>query len=335
MRHEKLEDLINLARRLAASAEGMTIDEMAREVGVSRRTAERMRDTLMRIYPTMEEIADPPTKRFRIPGGLEGFAQNPTAEELLELGKAAAHLKAADAGSRAAVLESLERKVRAAMRAQTLRKLAPDIEALAKAESVAVQAGPRPYEDVTLIGVLRHAIMAMQCLSFRYMGGSKPGAVRTVAPYGLMFSRMNYLVAAEEGSTQPRNWRLDRLEDVAILDAPGGPPSDFDLETYASRSFGIFQDEVQDVVLRISGEGVEDALRWRFHPTQIVTPEPDGSVLVRFQASGMRELSWHLFTWGDNVEVLRPAILRETLVRNLETALTRHHYTTGFGVPAV
>jgi hypothetical protein len=95
------------------------------------------------------------------------------------------------------------------------------------------------------------------------------------------------------------------------LDEPGAPPADFSLRDYASRSFGIYQDEVQDIVLRITGEGVDDALRWRFHPNQEVEQQPDGSVLVRLRASGMLELAWHLFTWGDKLEVLQPQRLKD------------------------
>mgnify|MGYP003612125037 CR=1 FL=1 len=41
MRHDKAAMVIDLARRMAASAEGLTIDEMAQEMRVSRRTAGR------------------------------------------------------------------------------------------------------------------------------------------------------------------------------------------------------------------------------------------------------------------------------------------------------
>ena len=42
MRHEKATRLLDLARMLAGSAEGMTLDEMASALGVGRRTAERI-----------------------------------------------------------------------------------------------------------------------------------------------------------------------------------------------------------------------------------------------------------------------------------------------------
>ena len=326
--------LIELARRLAGTAEGLTLDEMAEACGVSRRTAERMRDTLGGLFPQMEEIPDPPSKRFRISNGLEGFAQTPTAEELLELSKAAAALRKGGAAPRGAVLESLERKVRSAMRNATLRRLAPDIEALVRAEAIGVQAGPRPFEDEAVITTLRFALKAMKRVSFAYTGGRTPGHRRVVTPYGLMFSRINYLVAAEGGSRDPRNWRLDRIVEIELLDEAGAAPEDFNLQDYAARSFGIYQDEVQDVVLQISPDGAEDALNWRFHPSQVVERQADGSVMVRFSASGMLELAWHLFTWGDKVEVREPAILRDTLIAQLEVALARHRPTTKSDAPA-
>ena len=325
MRHEKAGLLLDLARRLAASAEGLTLDEMAEATGAGRRTAERMRDALTALFPQMEEVADGAIKRFRIPGGLDAMFQTPTAEELLELNKAAASLHGAGAAPRARILEGLERKVRAAMRSSVLRRMVPDLEALVRAETIAVQAGPRPFEDEALIATIRLSLMAMKAIRFRYLGGSRPGErPRPITLFGLMFGRANYLVAAEHGADEPRNWRLDRIRDLTLLETAAAPPADFSLPDYASRSFGIYQDEPQDVVLRVTPAGAEDALGWRFHPTQTVEPQPDGSVIVRFRASGMLELSWHLFTWGDKVEVLEPEGLKETLLDELERTAAWH-----------
>jgi predicted DNA-binding transcriptional regulator YafY len=214
------------------------------------------------------------------------------------------------------------------MRGAALRRMAPDVDAMARAEThIAVHAGPRPYEDEALIGALRQALMAMRQVSFIYRGGSRPGERRTMTPYGLMFGRANYLVAAAQGSAEPRNLRLDRIAGLQMLDAFGAPPADFDLDAYANRSFGIYQDEVIEVVLRILPKGAADALAWRFHPTQTVEQADDGSVLVRFSASGALELAWHLFTWGDEVQVLAPASLRHTLIGELEIALAHHRST--------
>jgi predicted DNA-binding transcriptional regulator YafY len=328
MRHEKAQALLHLARVLAGSAEGLTLDEMADVAGVGRRTVERMRDALEQLFPQMEVIEEPPSKRYRMTSGLDGLFQAPTAEELVALGTTAEAMRAAGNHDRAAALAAVETKVRASMRSSVLRKLVPDMEALLHAETVAVQAGPRPFEDETVLATVRHAVKAMRALKFAYDGGSTPGRFREVAPYGLMFGRTNYLVAAELGSLEPKSWRLDRIRDLTILDRPAPAPEDFSLSAFAGRSFGIFHGDIEDVVLRIKPEGAGDALGWRFHTNQQVAEQPDGSVLVSFRASGMLELVWHLFTWGDKVEILQPASLQASMVDELQKALATHQAAT-------
>jgi predicted DNA-binding transcriptional regulator YafY len=302
---------------------------MAQEAGVGRRTAERMRDALWALFPQMEEVPDPPTKRFRIPQGLDGLFQSPSAEELAELSRMADSLAAAGAPARAQTLRMLEKKIRSAMRSAALRRIGPDAEAIARAETtVAVQAGPRPAEDPALIGALRQAIMALKAVRFRYRGGSRQGAARDAVPYGIMFGRANYLVAAElraDGEQgEPRNYRLDRIEALEVLDRPAAAPESFSLSDYAARSFGIYQGEVEEIVLEVTPEGAQDALGWRFHPTQTLERQADGSVIVRFWATGLLELAWHLFTWGDKIHVVRPDALRQVLADELERALGVH-----------
>jgi predicted DNA-binding transcriptional regulator YafY len=161
-------------------------------------------------------------------------------------------------------------------------------------------------------------------VSFRYEGGSTPGRTRVVTPYGVLFGRSNYLVAAEDAATGPRNWRLDRMHDIAVTARAGTKPDGFSLQGYADESFGIYQDDTEDVVVRITPEGAQDALRWRFHANQSVEPQADGSVVVRFRASGMRELAWHLFTWGDKVAIVAPLTLKDMMAAELQIACRAH-----------
>ncbi len=324
MRHEKATRLLDLARMLAGSAEGLTLDEMAQNLEVGRRTAERMRDAVWAAFPQMEAIDDPPAKRFRIPSGLDGVFQTPTAAELAALPSPADGYKASGAEARAASLYALEGKLLSALRGAARRKVAPDVEALVQAETIAVHAGPRPFEDVTVLAAIRTAIKGLSGLSFRYEGGSTPGRTREVTPLGVLFGRSNYLVAAEGQGGQPRSWRLDRMSDLKVLEKPASPPADFSLQAFADESFGIYHDAIQDVELRIKASRAEDALRWRFHATQTVTQEVDGTVTVTFRAGGMRELAWHLFTWGGDIEIIAPQTLKDTMVRELREAGLAH-----------
>ncbi len=90
MRLSPILSVIALARELAASAEGLTIDEMANSVNASRRSAERMRDAVEAAFGTLDRIEVGRKIQFRLaPRSLGNFAAAPTAEELTELENAA------------------------------------------------------------------------------------------------------------------------------------------------------------------------------------------------------------------------------------------------------
>jgi predicted DNA-binding transcriptional regulator YafY len=109
------------------------------------------------------------------------------------------------------------------------------------------------------------------------------------------------------------NYRLDRMSGLRVSEALGARPRDFNLDAYAARSFGAFQEEPYDVVLHFLPEVADEVAAFRFHPTQTMTREPDDSTTVRFHAGGLREMAWHLFTWGDAVTVVEPEELRDMM----------------------
>src|SRR5258708_2365426 len=68
MRFHKPETLLRLSLQMQNSAEGVSLTDIESIYGVSRRTAERMRDAVLRLYPQTEEVVDTGRqKRWRIP----------------------------------------------------------------------------------------------------------------------------------------------------------------------------------------------------------------------------------------------------------------------------
>ncbi len=98
----------------------------------------------------------------------------------------------------------------------------------------------------------------------------------------------------------------------------------FDLQNYAKRSFGTFQEKPVEVVLRFNVDAARDAAAFLCHPKQTATENEDGSVTVRFKAGGIEEMCWHLMTWGESVTVKKPARLRRRLVE-MGSSLVAHH----------
>jgi len=124
----------------------------------------------------------------------------------------------------------------------------------------------------------------------------------------------SYLVARQPDRSEGlRNFRLDRIHAVEVLNESFAFQPGFSIEEHAARAFGVWQDPEQygEVVWRFAPEAAERAAEFRFHPTQVLESQPDGSLILRFHAAGWLEMAWHLYQWGDKVEVLAPEGLRK------------------------
>lgn len=311
---------------MQGTREGISFADIQREFEVGRRTAERMRDAIERIFPQLERVDSGERQaRFRLPPGtLSGFVA-PTAEELAELETTAATLRAQGFAARADLVGGAAAKLRAMSRPEHLRKLEPDLEMLLESEGVAMRPGPRPIVANELLATIRRAVIG--CLpietTYRSARAAEPAAV-TLHPYGLIYGSRPLLVAARPDRADLRQYRLDRMGKVALGQVAFLRPADFDLGAFTARAFGVWQEEPFDVVLSFAPAVADEAARWRFHPTQALTHEPDGSLTVRFRAGGADEMAWHLFTWGTHVTILAPEALRARITTLLAEALSHH-----------
>jgi predicted DNA-binding transcriptional regulator YafY len=317
LRYGRIEDILQLALDMQGSAEGISFQEIQEKFNVSRRTAERMRDAVLRVFPNAEEVdTGERIKRWRVPGrtlnGVVGFS----AEELTELQSAIAVMRRDNLIPQADILGSLASKVRSLVKLETLRRIEPDLEALMEAEGLAMRPGPRPAIRPELIGSIRGAILRSVKIRLHYRArGTLELSRQIVCPYGFLYGNRHYLVAFNM-NVEVRDYRLfvlSCIEKVDVTDWPFVRREDFSLETYAEKSFGVFQEDSFDVAWRFTPDVADDAREFLFHPSQTMEDQPDGSLVVRFHAGGAQEMAWHLFTWGDSVEVLEPLHLRDLL----------------------
>jgi predicted DNA-binding transcriptional regulator YafY len=173
-----------------------------------------------------------------------------------------------------------------------------------------------------LVDQLRHALLASRKLRLLYRGEARQRAHGyTIWPLGLLYGTWHYLVAWNEARGKPVLFRLSRIEHAELLGECFDPPEGFDLRAFAEQSFGVFQEEPVDVVWRFRPAAAAEAREYVFHPRQETETLPDDSLLVRFRAGGLREMAWHLFSWGSDVEVIAPEALRAELDRCLTASL--------------
>jgi len=325
MRLEKLSDLLDLARQLSGSAEGFTLDEIAETFHVGRRTAERMRDAVEQSFGPLEVLDDGRKKRFRISArGLSSFAITPTSEELADLENAARGLEIGGDLARAQNLRRLGSKIKSNLKDSDRRRLSTDLEAMLRSEGFARQVGPKPMVDAEVFRSIRTALLSQRIIDFSYKAEGSKVKRNRVVPYGILFAPKYYLIARLLVKSDPVLFRLDRLFDVAISDEYGAPPETFDIEDYASRSFGVFQEEPQDVLLQFRKEVSDEVITFLFHPHQKVIVNDDGTVNVSFRAGGFLQMAHHLMTWGTNVKILKPKKLKEMIGKEV-ALLYKHH----------
>lgn len=326
-RYGPAEQLLRLILDLASTRTGLTIGELQDRLGVGRRTVERLLEAARRFVEVEQAPAlDDRRKRWRV-RTLPRVLAEPSAEELAAL-ELAAHDFAEDGlEAHGDALSGLAAKLKAAALEKAGMSLELDLETLLEAEGFASRPGPRPEIDPEIFGHLRFAVLWQRKVEIHYRYRTRPEeATLVVHPYGFLYGARHYLVGWSECSRPPgiRSFALPNVLSVSVLEAGFVPAPDFSMAGYTRRMFGVFREEPSNVVWRFSAEAAPDARQFRFHPDQILTDLPDGRVEVAFRAGGLQEMAWHLFRWGDHVEIVSPPELRAMLVEMLETALAAH-----------
>ena len=168
MRYAPAERLLRLARGLAATRIGLTLDEMAAELEVGRRTAERLRDSLAAMFPQMECWDDEERiRRWRLPSSALVGVIEPRPETVAAIETAARECEVRGEDDRARLLREASTALRAVMRPDALRRAETDIGALMEAEGIAMRPGPRPVIAPEVLPTLRRAILGMQLVVVR------------------------------------------------------------------------------------------------------------------------------------------------------------------------
>lgn len=134
-------------------------------------------------------------------------------------------------------------------------------------------------------------------------------------PYGVLIGVRRYLVAKRKADTEGplRYYVAERIRSAELTGESFVREPGFNIDQHAQKAFGAFQNDSEygEVIWKFKPDVASHARAFLFHPTQVLEDLPDGSLLVRFNASGHLEMCWHLYTWGDQVEVLAPEVLRK------------------------
>lgn len=317
MASSKAEQFLDLTTMVSGRRTGVTLEDVIERFEVSHRTAQRMMRSLEDRFPEVEIFSDDDNhKRWRMPGGTVRDLVNITADELASIDLGIVHLKRDGSVVEAKMLESLREKVISMIPRQRIARIETDHDAILEAQGFVARSGPRPRIDEGVAGAIAEAIKACRVLEVEYRSmADKASKKRLLCPYGLLSGLRRYLVAHEPADLRKnaiKTYRVDSIVSVRLTDQYFERPDDFNLQTFANRAFGLYQrdEEYGEVVWRFKPEAAIQAKGFLFHPDQTEETMEDGSLVIRFKASGHLEMAWHLYSWGDRVEVVEPKALR-------------------------
>jgi predicted DNA-binding transcriptional regulator YafY len=162
---------------------------------------------------------------------------------------------------------------------------------------------------------------------------SNPGSSRRarVHPYLMEPSaatHTTYLIGHDETRSALRTFRVDRISNVRVTTTTFVLPKDVELERTLASAWDIVADQpLEEIVIRFSKESAARAKETRWHPSQTIEEQPDGSLIWRARVSGLLEIRSWVLTWGEGAEVLRPDALRDDMARTHSAAAARYGAT--------
>lgn len=316
MSFQKAADLLRLAELATSRYQGVSLTEIEKEFSVDRRTAQRMTKVLEEIFPWCINLIDDDRRKFwkiKSDDALLMLSQGIRDTELAALEIAIRRAERDGTVTDVRALSGLRDRLLAAMPGPHARRAEADAAAVLEAHGFASRPGPKVRLAPELMGTIAVALKGPHILNVVYGGGREPERARRLEPYGLLLGTRRYLVAREVGNDgQMQHYRLDRIISAQMEVNSFARDPGFDLTTHAAQAFGSFHTDAEygEVCWRFTPAAASTAREFLFHPTQEMTEEPDGSLIVRFTASGHLEMVWHLYMWGDAVEVLAPESLR-------------------------
>ena len=308
-RLNKTEQIIELAMMFQNSYCGLCIEDIEHHFECSRRSAERMKALLFDLFP--EKVEEVPTfekkKRWRFVKGAMNALISFTADDFANL----EYLKGlSNDENKRKELDELIAKIKALTPQKNLQSLDTDVSAIMESEGFAVRQYSGVNIEPKILEELRTSMLAFKKIQFDYPIKEEIKTI-TLNPYGLVIADKYYLVGYNEYVGDLRQYRVDKISELAILDEYFEKDEKFSLTEYSNNSFGVYQEKPIDIVLEFDKSVANDVLNYNFHPTQKIKQLKNENVQVEFTSGGTYAICQELFKWGCSVKIQKPVELKD------------------------
>ena len=172
------------------------------------------------------------------------------------------------------------------------------------------------YDPNTFLTLLS-AVTARQRLDLRYWSASRDETRwRPVDIYELSLGDDGfYAVGHCHWRAAIRTFAVQRIRSVRETGELFHRPPEFSAKDYFKSSFRVFQgDGDYEVVLRLRPEAAPRFSEKKWHATQVLERQRDGSLIARLRLSSLMEVKRWIMWWGTDCEVLDPPELRDLIL---------------------
>lgn len=176
---------------------------------------------------------------------------------------------------------------------------------------------------------LLHAIKNQLQISFTYQKYWEVELThRFVEPYALKeFRNRWYLLANDLKDQQVKSFAFDRLTNLEITLKRFKPLRSFDVNEYYKFCFGIISPsylELQEVILTFDPTQGKYIKSLPLHETQEILVDDDHEVRIKLKVYLTYDFLMEVLSYGENVKVIQPASLIESLKTNYLNALNQY-----------
>lgn len=325
MREKQLHRLIRLVG-LLQSGRSFTAEELAAELGASRRTV--FRDLKVLYISGLPQAFDPSTNHYRICNEHSLFPVSFTLPEALSLLLLTQKLPVSE------MLPEFESAYRAGLKIESLLSEGVREECGSLLDNMAFRWPP--VSDAAGLGdvwrKIGQALSERRKIRCRYDSYYEGAEIETVLwPYRLVFiSRGWYVVAYSELHGEPRTFKLERIVGLQAADGTFAMPEGFSLDEYFGNAWQMIRgDKRHTVVIRFKPKVASNVNEVWWHRTQRTEWLDDGSLLFMADVDGIEEISWWVMGYGDQAVVESPPELQDLLRRRARGMVAMYADGTG------
>jgi predicted DNA-binding transcriptional regulator YafY len=180
--------------------------------------------------------------------------------------------------------------------------------------------GARDYSSAAaFIEGLQRALLHQYRVHLVYAKkGSGTTEIYDVDPYTLVFHKGGiYLLGLVHNRSGMRLFALERIRGIEVTRQRFEIPEGYKPETHFSSAFGLVNDAPMKVRVRFSPDVAHTVKERVWRPGQQLKTDSEGRVTVEFVATGEMELVSWILSYGMHAEVLDPPALRQEVKRQI------------------